>query len=101
MKTRFSLRAFLMPAAVIAAFIIFASALNYFDSGQKARSMAQIEEAIRRGCVACYASEGVYPPSVEYLEEHYGLRLDDKYTVQYTVFADNLMPDITVLENTR
>ena len=101
MRKRFSIYAFIMPVVVMISLIIFASALNHFDSGQKAQSMAQIEEAIRRGCVACYASEGFYPPDIEYLEEHYGFRLDDKYIVQYNAFADNLMPDITVLENTR
>ena len=36
----------------------------------------------------------------EYLEEHYGIQVDrERYTVAYDVFASNLMPDITVLEN--
>ena len=34
------------------------------------------------------------------MEERYGLQIDtDRYTVYYDVFASNLMPDITVLEN--
>lgn len=50
--------------------------------------------------MACYAAEGVYPPDLEYLKEHYGLQVDEnQYTVRYDVFAENLMPDITVLEN--
>ena len=37
---------------------------------------------------------------IRYLEDHYGLQIDtDRYTVYYDVFASNLMPDITVLEN--
>ncbi|MBQ5667230.1 MAG: hypothetical protein IIV40_03545 [Oscillospiraceae bacterium] len=44
-------------------------------------------------------SEGIYPPSWNYLEEHYGVQIDhSRYVVSYTVFAENLMPDITVLE---
>ena len=50
---------------------------------------------------ACYAAEGIYPPNLEYLEEYYGLQIDEtRYTVHYSAFAENLMPDITVLENT-
>ena len=50
--------------------------------------------------MACYAAEGVYPPTLSYLEEHYGLQIDEeRYTVHYSAFAENLMPDITVLEN--
>ena len=49
--------------------------------------------------MACYAAEGIYPPDLDYLEEHYGLQIDrDRYTVFYQIFASNLMPDITVLE---
>ena len=59
----------------------------------------QLEEAVRRSAVACYAAEGAYPPDVEYLEEHYGLQVDrERYAVKYEVIASNLMPDITVLE---
>ena len=61
----------------------------------------ELEEAVRRGCVACYAAEGRYPPDLEYLKEHYGIQVDEgRYTVRYDAFAENLMPDITVLENT-
>ena len=63
-------------------------------------SPKMLEEALRRGCVACYAAEGVYPPNLDYLKEHYGVQVDDaRYVVIYSVFADNLMPDITVLVN--
>ena len=55
---------------------------------------------LRRGCAACYAAEGIYPQDLEYLEEHYGVQVDgDRYVVHYEIFAQNLMPDITVLEN--
>lgn len=41
---------------------------------------------------------GGYPPNLEYLEDHYGIRVDeDWYAVFYSAFADNLMPDITVV----
>ena len=41
----------------------------------------------------------MYPPSVEYLEEHYGIQIDrDKYAVFYEGFASNMVPDITVIK---
>ena len=46
----------------------------------------------------CYAIEGRYPPSIEYLEEHYGVMINrKKYNVFYDGFASNVMPDITVV----
>ena len=39
------------------------------------------------------------PPDLAYLEEHYGVQIDEeRFTVSYVVFGSNLMPDITVLE---
>ena len=70
------------------------------ESAGDAQRLAQLEEALRRSAVACYAAEGIYPPDLAYMEERYGLQIDtDRYTVYYDVFASNLMPDITVLEN--
>ena len=80
--------------------MFFSTALDELGSGQAQEQLKQVEEAVRRGCVACYAAEGVYPPDLDYLKEHYGLQVDeDRYTVRYSAFAENLMPDITVLEN--
>ena len=66
-------------------------------TGQK--SLESLEAALRRDIVHCYATEGFYPPSLEYLEEHYGLTYDkNRYWVDYQPVGSNLMPDITVLE---
>lgn len=87
----------LLPAAAI--LLGFLLALSRLDMGRRAQGKQQLEEALRRTAVTCYASEGFYPPSVAYMQERYGLRWDEKtYTIRYEVFAANLMPDITVLE---
>lgn len=96
------LRGLLLPAAAAAVLLLFAAALNSLNQDRSQEDLRQLEETLRRSCVACYAAEGAYPPSLDYLEEHYGLQVDeDRYTVHYTVIAENLMPDITVLENDR
>lgn len=95
------LRALTLPAAMVAVLVFFSAALTSMDSGRQEENRQQLEEALRRGCVACYAAEGIYPPTVDYLKEHYGVQVDEaQYVVHYTVFADNLMPDIVVLEQT-
>ena len=94
------LKGVLLPAAAAAVLVFFATALNSLDNGREAENLQQLEEALRRGCVACYASEGVYPPDLDYLEEHYGVQIDrERYIVHYDIFAENLMPDIKVMEN--
>ena len=93
------LRVLLLPLAAALVLLVFATALESLDSGRSAENLRQLEEALRRGCVACYAAEGVYPPDLEYLKENYGVQVDEtRYTAYYSVFASNLMPDITVLE---
>lgn len=81
-----------------AALCWFSTAVDELGSGQREESLEQAEAAVRRACVACYATEGVYPPDLDYLKEHYGLQLDtSEYIVHYHATASNLMPDIAVL----
>ncbi len=95
------LRALLLPAMIVAVLVFFSTALNSIERGRGEENKRQLEQALRRGCVACYAAEGIYPPDIDYLKEHYGVQVDEtQYVVFYTAFADNLMPDITVLEQT-
>lgn len=64
----------------------------------KEENLNSLIEAVRRASVQCYAIEGRYPPSVEYLEEHYGISIDrDDYNVFYSGWASNIMPDITII----
>ena len=84
---------------------VFALILYFVLTGLKDASAASSSEgqriavnSITRAVINCYASEGMYPPSYEYLKEHYGLSIDEKkYIVHYMIFAENIMPDITVL----
>lgn len=79
---------------------VFLISLAKLDRGSSELQRQQLEDSIRRSCVACYATEGVYPPNLEYLEEHYGLQIDrSRYTVFYEIFAENLMPEITVVSS--
>ena len=82
--------------AVIAFFVVGVTRL---ESGRQAQGKQQLEEAVRRTVVACYAVEGFYPPSVEYMQDRYALQYDQgRYVIRYEVVASNLMPEITVLE---
>ena len=81
--------------AVLAAFLV--GSLNNLTQKTSAESLRSTEEGLQRAAVHCYAIEGRYPESVAYLEENYGLRIDHtRYIVHYDIFADNIMPDITV-----
>ncbi len=90
------LPALLLAIALLLWFFIGVSRVAR-DSGEEGR--ARLETALRRSAVACYAAEGRYPQDVAYLEEHYGIRINrSRYIVFYEVYAENLMPQITVLQ---
>ena len=68
---------------------------------ERENRLRSLQETIRRMAVHCYAVEGIYPPDLAYLEEHYGLTIDhNRYLVDYTCFASNLMPDVSVISKT-
>ena len=88
-------------AAVAAVLLVvwFFTGLYQLRDGQSKEGLEQLERALHRAAVACYAAEGIYPPTLSYLQEHYGLQIDeDRYAVFYEIFAENMMPEITVLE---
>ena len=89
----------ILPLLAAAILLFFLTALGNLGDGQRSEGKAQLEAALHRAAVACYACEGIYPPSLDYLKKHYGIQVDDsRYLVIYEAFAENLMPDITVLE---
>lgn len=84
---------------ILAVLVCFLSAVSRLEHGREAEGKRQLEEALRRTAVSCYASEGFYPPSVDYMVQHYGLQYEESaYRVHYEIFASNLMPEITVVE---
>ncbi len=86
----------LLFAVMLAWFLI---AVNNADSSTKQRELAAVKSTIENGVTMCYAIEGAYPESVDYLAENYGLIYDkDKYMVYYDRFADNIRPTVSVLE---
>jgi len=83
--------------AAIAAFVIVM--LDRADAATKDEALKAARDSVIRAAVSCYAYEGVYPESVDYLIEHYNLIINpDKYIIFYNKIADNLTPNIIVTE---
>lgn len=57
-----------------------------------------LQLALQRSAVHCYAIEGRYPESLDYLQEHYAINWDSsQYVVDYEIVGANRMPVITVI----
>ena len=94
-----ALSGLIRPLFALAVLAVFLLALFRLDDSRREEGRDVLETSIRRAAVACYAAEGIYPPNIAYLEEHYGIQIDhDHYAVFYEVFGSNLMPEIMVVE---
>lgn len=80
---------------VIACFLGFWSKMT---DRTKAEELTTLENALKRSISHCYAIEGAYPASLEYLKETYGLIYDeDSFFVDYHPAGANVMPDFTII----
>jgi len=87
-----------VPVVMAAALIWFSAAVTHLEESSQAEGMRQLEDALRRAAVSCYAAEGIYPPDLAYITEHYGIQIDEeKYFIHYEAIAENLMPEIAVI----
>lgn len=91
-----------LPAVLFLLAVLAAALIWYFVSARSARDLTDesamaIKDAVRRSALQCYAVEGIYPPTLEYLEENYGLQVNTRdYYIHYDIFASNIAPEITV-----
>lgn len=94
------LKALILPALIFTLFLSF----FVFGVANTSRSSAQeskdvLETALQKAIVQCYAIEGMYPPDIRYLEDHYGIQIDGKrFIVHYEAFASNILPTVAVIE---
>jgi len=104
LKKKFRFNSFI--AGVIVTVTVFAIILSMFIIGlsdseklSSEEACRLVEDSIKRAAVTCYAIEGIYPPSLEYLTENYDVVIDtDTYIVDYKIFASNIMPTVSVWE---
>lgn len=82
---------------IIMLFCVFASqALSGNVEDNKAETL---KNAIDNAVVTCYSIEGRYPESLEYIVDNYGVIIDEeKFIVDYSVFASNVKPQVTVIQ---
>lgn len=82
----------------LAIIIVFLYAVINLNSSTITRQENALKTAIDRDVVNCYALEGFYPPSLDYMEDHYGLTYNkDLFFVDYQPVGSNLLPNITII----
>ena len=84
---------FLSSAAII---LVIFWGLNNTQDSLKEDELVRLKDNIMKAAVNCYAIEGFYPADLSYLEDNYGLIIDERYNVFYEVQASNIMPSGSV-----
>lgn len=94
-KTTMLLLVLLLLCVIIGALAFWA--VNAGNRNLQEESATALRQAIAGSARQCYIVEGVYPTDLAYLEENYGLQINEKdYFVTYEAFAQNLPPTIRV-----
>lgn len=82
-------------------FFLFLRGIGSVNESTLSKQQESLETALERSISQCYAVEGCYPPSLEYLEQHYGLIYDNSsFFIDYEYYGSNLLPEVTVLRRT-
>ena len=95
MNRRDVIRLLAIAAVLVAAVLL----VNRIGTAQETAETEIVRNAVKNAALTCYAVEGAYPDSVEYLREHYRLAYDeDRHLITYDAFASNMIPDLWVTE---
>lgn len=64
------------------------------------KRLENVKQSVVNGAVLCYSVEGVYPESLGYLRENYGVKYEEnKYLVHYRYLGADIMPTVSVTVN--
>ncbi|WP_044933519.1 hypothetical protein [Butyrivibrio sp. AC2005] len=90
---------FIIPTVILVAVVVFFFiGVTQISDSTLDKQEDSLYTAIERDIVQCYSLEGIYPPSLEYLEEHYALVYNkDLFFVDYRPIASNIYPDVTII----
>ena len=79
--------------------IAFLFGISFISSTSSRDQKQVLTDAVSRDVIHCYAVEGYYPPSLSYIEDHYGLTYDkNRYLIDYVPIGDNILPSVTIVE---
>ena len=88
-----------LTLTMLLSLLLFIAAFAVIDrAGDRitAKQAELLESSIQSACVNAYAVNGRYP-SLSEIEDVYGVVIDrEHFSVHYSAFASNIMPDISV-----
>ena len=97
-KSKYIWKSIVLPIIICLAMLaIMIAAVFKFNSMSIEHDQELTIAAVRKAAIQCYADEGRYPSTLDYLVENYGVRIDeDDFMVAYDCAAANVFPNISV-----
>lgn len=88
----------ILTACIIAC--VFGAGIYLIDDFMTTKSYNALYDEIKQASDHCYAVEGRYPPDLQYIQENYGINVDNRrFTVDYRRTSPNRMPEIKISIN--
>ncbi len=101
-KRRFNFMLLLALVLMLFWTFLFSSMAGSLGSGTRKEQELALRDALEHAITSCYALEGVYPPNLQYMKDHYGLTYDENlFCVSYQPVAANIRPEYFILEQDR
>lgn len=80
-------------------FFCFQLALSSLSKHTEEEELQTLKAALSRDITQCYAVEGRYPESLDYLKKNYGLHYDEtRYFIDYQPLGSNILPEVTIIQ---
>ena len=89
----------ILPIAVfIGILLIFMNTVRGMEDGNVRQQKDALTNALNKSIVHCYATEGFYPPSLQFIKDHYQVTYNEEmFYVDYQPLGSNMLPDVTII----
>lgn len=78
--------------------LFYVLSLSQLEKDNYNKQYAVLDNAIKRTIVHCYSVEGTYPPSIEYMKDHYGLTYNEHlFFIDYHAIGSNIYPEFEII----
>ena len=99
-KSRSGIHRLILPLCLFGlVLVVLFAGISSVSSDNDRRQRESLENALYRSITYCYAVEGSYPESLDYIRENYGITYDeDRFFVDYRPLGSNIYPDVTIID---
>ena len=78
--------------------LLFIAMMSTTQANSVEQQYQALSRALRRNMIHTYATEGYYPPSLDYIKERYHFLYNtDLFYIDYQPSGQNMLPEVTII----